>query len=76
MANRRWLLPEAIEDVLPRDATSIEALRRSLLDLNSQLEAMRSEMAKLRGSNEQLLRDLSELQRNPSHHHDMIHAAL
>ncbi len=32
MANRRWLLPEAIEDVLPRDATSIEALRRSLLD--------------------------------------------
>lgn len=32
MTNRRWLLPEAIEDVLPRDATRIEALRRSLLD--------------------------------------------
>jgi ATP phosphoribosyltransferase regulatory subunit len=32
MGNRRWLLPEAIEDVLPRDATRIEALRRSLLD--------------------------------------------
>ena len=32
MANRRWLLPEAIEDVLPRDAARIEALRRSLLD--------------------------------------------
>lgn len=32
MANRRWLLPEAIEDVLPRDAACIEALRRSLLD--------------------------------------------
>ncbi|MCK9381528.1 MAG: ATP phosphoribosyltransferase regulatory subunit [Sulfuritalea sp.] len=32
MANRRWLLPEAIEDVLPHDATRIEALRRSLLD--------------------------------------------
>jgi ATP phosphoribosyltransferase regulatory subunit len=32
MANRHWLLPEAIEDVLPRDATRIEALRRSLLD--------------------------------------------
>ena len=28
----RWLLPEAIEDVLPRDAQRIEALRRSLLD--------------------------------------------
>jgi ATP phosphoribosyltransferase regulatory subunit len=32
MANRRWLLPEAIEDVLPRDAARIEALRRRLLD--------------------------------------------
>ncbi|MDK9703608.1 MAG: ATP phosphoribosyltransferase regulatory subunit [Sulfuritalea sp.] len=32
MANQRWLLPEAIEDVLPRDATRIEVLRRSLLD--------------------------------------------
>jgi ATP phosphoribosyltransferase regulatory subunit len=32
MANQRWLLPEAIEDVLPRDATRVEFLRRSLLD--------------------------------------------
>ncbi|MCF8178488.1 MAG: ATP phosphoribosyltransferase regulatory subunit [Sulfuritalea sp.] len=32
MASRRWLLPEAIEDVLPRDARRIEALRRELLD--------------------------------------------
>jgi ATP phosphoribosyltransferase regulatory subunit len=32
MTNRRWLLPEAIEDVLPRDAIRIEALRRRLLD--------------------------------------------
>ncbi|MDA8255085.1 MAG: ATP phosphoribosyltransferase regulatory subunit [Betaproteobacteria bacterium] len=32
MANQRWLLPEAIEDVLPRDAARIELLRRSLLD--------------------------------------------
>ncbi|NJD33678.1 MAG: ATP phosphoribosyltransferase regulatory subunit [Betaproteobacteria bacterium] len=32
MANRHWLLPEAIEDVLPRDAARIEALRRDLLD--------------------------------------------
>ncbi len=32
MANRRWLLPEAIEDVLPGDAARIEALRRRLLD--------------------------------------------
>jgi ATP phosphoribosyltransferase regulatory subunit len=32
MANQRWLLPEAIEDILPRDATRVEFLRRSLLD--------------------------------------------
>lgn len=28
----RWLLPEAIEDVLPREARKLEAIRRSLLD--------------------------------------------
>ena len=43
--------------------SSCRQLRRSLLDLNNQLEAMRGEMAKLRGSNEQLLRDVAELQR-------------
>ncbi len=32
MANRRWLLPEAIEDVLPRDAMRVEAMRRDVLD--------------------------------------------
>ena len=29
----RWLLPENISDVLPREARTVEALRRSLLDL-------------------------------------------
>ena len=29
----RWLLPEAIEDVLPREAQQVERLRRLLLDL-------------------------------------------
>lgn len=32
MANLRWLLPEAIEDVLPREATQLEAMRRRVLD--------------------------------------------
>lgn len=32
MSNRHWLLPEAIEDVLPRDAIRVEAMRRALLD--------------------------------------------
>ena len=33
MNARRWLLPEAIEDVLPEEAARVEALRRGLLDL-------------------------------------------
>lgn len=41
----------------------IGQLRRSLLDLNTQLEAHRAESAKLRGGQEQLSRDVAELQR-------------
>ena len=39
------------------------ALRRSLLELQSQIETLRAETATLRGMNEQLARDLAELQR-------------
>lgn len=39
-------------------------LRRSLLDLQTQIETMRVEMAKLRGQNEQLAREVTELQRH------------
>ena len=38
-------------------------LRRSLLELQNQIEILRSEMAKLRGLNEQLSRDLADIQR-------------
>ena len=38
-------------------------LRRSLLDLQNQIETMRTEFARLTGQNEQLLREMSELQR-------------
>lgn len=38
-------------------------LRRSLLDLQTQIETLRAEQAKLNGQNEQLLRDVGELQR-------------
>ena len=37
--------------------------RRSLLDLQAQIESLRAEQAKLRGQNEQLQRDVAELQR-------------
>lgn len=39
------------------------SLRRSLLELQNQIDALRSEMAQLRGLNEQLSRDVSEVQR-------------
>jgi tol-pal system protein YbgF len=41
----------------------IATLKRSLLELNNQLEALRGELARQRGANEQLARDVSELQR-------------
>jgi len=41
----------------------VQQLRRSLLDLNSQLELQRGENAKLRGAQEQLARDVAEVQR-------------
>ena len=39
------------------------ALRRSLLDLQNQIEALRGEVAKMRGQEEQLARDVAEMQR-------------
>ncbi len=38
-------------------------LRRSLLDLQNQIESLRAELAKLRGQDEQLARDVAEMQR-------------
>lgn len=40
----------------------VNALKRSLLDLNNQLETLRGEVAKLRGDGEQMLRDVATLQ--------------
>ncbi len=40
----------------------IDQMRRALLDLSNQIEGLRTEIAKLRGSNEQLARDLAETQ--------------
>ena len=41
----------------------IGQLRRSVLELNTQIEAQRADSAKLRGGQEQLARDLSDVQR-------------
>ena len=40
-----------------------DELRRSLLELQAQIEALRGELARMHGQNEQLVRDLSEIQR-------------
>ncbi|MES2787162.1 MAG: tol-pal system protein YbgF [Pseudomonadota bacterium] len=39
-------------------------MRRSMLDLQSQIETLRAEVARMNGTNEQLMRQLSELQRS------------
>lgn len=59
-----------VEEARRKDADQVQEqmapLRRSLLDLNAQIEALRGEVARLRGQNEQLARDLSETQRRLS----------
>src|SRR5437762_9849360 len=45
-------------------ADQIAQLKRSLLDLNTQLETLRAENAKLRGQDEQMVRGVAELQRH------------
>ncbi len=50
-------------DDLRRSGEDSSQMRRSLLELQSQIDLLKSDAAKLRGQNEQLLRDVSELQR-------------
>ncbi|MDH4050546.1 MAG: tol-pal system protein YbgF [Rubrivivax sp.] len=45
-------------------SAQVATLQRSMLELNSQLELMRADVARLRGNDEQLLRDLAEVQRS------------
>lgn len=50
-------------DEVRRTGEENATLRRSVLDLQAQIEALRSELARLRGADEQLARDLSDVQR-------------
>ena len=61
MANEGALQRQA--DELRRSADENGLLRRSLLDLQNQIETLRGEIAAMRGQNEQLARGVSELQR-------------
>jgi len=49
---------------LRRSGEDSTQLRRSLLDLQTQIEGLQVQIAKLRGQNEQLVRDVSELQQH------------
>ena len=50
-------------DALKKANDDNTQLRRSLLDLSNEIETLRSEMATLRGQNEQLTRSVTEMQR-------------
>jgi len=52
-----------LADIVARQTDELTGLRRSLQDLQNQLEANAAETAKLRGQIEQLVRDLGEAQR-------------
>ncbi len=54
----------------------LQPLRRSLLDLNGQIDALRAEIAKLRGQNEQLARDLADTQRKLTDQSQAVEARL
>lgn len=49
---------------LKRGSEENAQLRRSLLDLSNQIDALRNEMAVLRGQNEQLTRGMADVQRS------------
>lgn len=50
-------------DELKKSSDDNAQLRRSVLDLSNQIEVMRAELARMRGQDEQLSRDLAEVQR-------------
>lgn len=54
---------QTAESTHERTAEEAQAVRRSLLELASQIELLRAELARLRGQNEQLSRELTEWQR-------------
>jgi tol-pal system protein YbgF len=54
----------------------LQQMGRSMLDLNSQIDALRAEVAKLRGANEQLARDLADTQRKLTDQSQSVEARL
>jgi tol-pal system protein YbgF len=63
---------KTLSDVNIKQGEQLQQLQRSLLELNNQIETLRAELAKQRGANEQLTREVAELQRKQK---DMVQAA-
>jgi tol-pal system protein YbgF len=55
-------------------ATEVTGLGKSMLDLQRQIELLKAEIATLRGSNEQIARELSEIQRQQKDQSQAIQA--
>lgn len=62
MRQRIDTIQQASQRESERSGDESAQLRRSLLDLQTQIESLRTDLATLRGENEQLRRDVTELQ--------------
>ena len=53
---------QSVKTQVQAQAEEIAVLRRALFDLQNQIEALKADQSKMRGANEQLIKELSELQ--------------
>lgn len=54
---------QRLSDAARKSSEESAQLRRSMLELQNQIEALHNELSKMRGQNEQLTRDVAEIQR-------------
>jgi len=73
MEDAQRKLPDQVQAQVQQQ---LDPMRRSVLDLNNQIEALRAEIAKLRGDNEELARSLSDTQRKLSDQSQSVDARL
>lgn len=53
---------QSVKTQVQTQSEEIAVLRRALFDLQNQIEALKADQSKMRGANEQLIKELSELQ--------------
>lgn len=53
---------QSVKTQVQAQSEEIAVLRRALFDLQNQIEALKADQSKMRGTNEQLIKELSELQ--------------